>query len=143
MEKFQIESNNFQIAISNDWRWGHIPEWDEASLARGFAATEHNVYVGTGGDDYSHSALITVTVFNPNEYPDEAKLNGYVSKGVIPFVSGYKKMSFHSSLGDHESNRTMTINKPNASFQLWVEAVDYPTRIIICLEDAYVCADAS
>jgi hypothetical protein len=137
MKKFQIESSNFQIAISNDWRWGHIPEWDEESLSQGFTATEHNVYVGTAGDDYSHSAFITITVFNPDEFPEPAELKEYVAKGTIPFVSGYKKMSFLPSLSTKQEKVTLTLNKPHASFRLWIESNDYPTRIIICLKDAY------
>lgn len=137
MKEFQIESSSFQIAISNDWRWGHIPEWDEESLSEGFTATEHNVYVGTAGDDYSRSALITVTVFNPDECPDKAELDGYIDKGRIAFVSGYKKMSFCSSLSDQESKITLTLSKPHASFRLFVEATDYPTKVCVWLEDAF------
>lgn len=138
MKKFQIESNNFQIAITNDWYWGQIPEWDEESLSQGFAATQHNVYVGTAGDKYSHSELITVTVFNPDECPDKAELAGYVDKGRIAFVSGYKKMSFCSSLSSkHGDKITLKLSKPKASFRLLVEESDYPTKVTICLEDAY------
>lgn len=137
MEKFQIESKNFQIAISNDWRWGKIPEWDEESLSLGFAMTEHNVYVGTAGDDYSRSAPIGVIVFNPDESPESAELEEYIYKGMIPFVSGYKKMSFCSSLDSQQDKITLTLNKPHASFRLWVEAKDYPTKIIICFEDSH------
>lgn len=132
-----MESNNFQIAISNDWCWGQIPDWDEESLAEGYAATEHNVYVGTAGDDHSRSASITVTVFNPDEFPESTELNDYIYKGAIPFTSGYKKMSFCSSLDSPQDKVTLTLNKPNASIHLWVEAIEYPTKVIICLKDAY------
>jgi hypothetical protein len=142
MKKFQIESNNFQIVISNDWRWGQIPDWDEESLSQGFAATQHNIYVGTAGDDYSHSAPVTITVFNPDEYPEKIEFEDYVDKGRIHFVSGYKKMSFLPSLSRGEPKITLRLTKPNSSFHLWLEETEYPTKIIICLEDSASVIDS-
>ena len=137
VKTFLIESHNFQVVITNDWHWGKIPEWTAKSLRKGIASTEHNIYVGTAGDDLSRSAHIAVTVLNPDEDP-QPYITECSSKGVFPFISGYKTISMRPFVNSPDGV-SLSLSKPNSSFRLWVENTEYPTRIIIQLVESFTC----